>query len=150
MAARFIIMCGNKAISLSELSWLKIGNSSDDSSMQSRQTLSTFITADIITQWRECFDRLRNQISVSAVFYGATVISISDNHTYVCKCSIHFQISANMCSPKHFLFKKSTITKQHGNINFKVHFATFPSTSATAYLMHQHRSDIVPLCSKTL
>ena len=54
MEARVMIMCGNKAISWSELSWLKIGKSSVDSSMQSRQTLSTFITGDIIVQWREC------------------------------------------------------------------------------------------------
>lgn len=53
MAARVMIMCGNKAVSWSGLSWLKIGNSSDDSSMQSRHTLSTFITGDIIIQWRE-------------------------------------------------------------------------------------------------
>jgi len=53
MDARVMIMCGNKAFSSSELSWLKIGKSSVDSSMQSRQTLSTFITGDIIIQWRE-------------------------------------------------------------------------------------------------
>jgi len=48
-------------------------------------------------------DRVRNQIFLSEMFYGATVISISDNHIHVCECSIHFPISAKTFSPKYFV-----------------------------------------------
>lgn len=96
-----MIMCGNKAISWSELSWLKIGKSSVDSSMQSRQTLSTFITGDIIVQWRE-WSCTKSNIPIWNVLWGY-VISISDNHIHVCECSIHFPISAKTFSPKYFV-----------------------------------------------
>lgn len=70
MDARVMIMCGNKAISWSELSWLKIGKSSVDSSMQSRQTLSTFIAGDTIIQWRECFIVYEIKYSYLKCFMG--------------------------------------------------------------------------------
>ena len=110
MDARVMIMCGNKTFSCSELSWLKIGKSSVDSSMQSRQTLSTFIIGDIIIQWRECMIAFETKFPIWNLFYGATVISISDNHIHVCECPIHFQISAKKFSPKYFSLTKSTIT----------------------------------------
>lgn len=50
IAARAMILWGNKTPSYPETSSLNIGNSSGASSMQSRHTLSTFIIVVIVTE----------------------------------------------------------------------------------------------------